>query len=305
MSEVAVIKYDRPGGKFLGKEIYRRMLEGAFETLADGRAPERFISSLIPGGRVGIKTNCLTFFNPTLLPLVDALSEMLVDSTGIDENNIIVWERTNRELKKAGYTLNASSFGRRCLGTDTQGVDYGEDFYTSGRVNSRISRILTTMVDHSINLPVLKDHSLAGLSGGLKNMYGAINNPNKYHANNCSPFTAEINNLGPIRAKHCLTILDAVRVQYDNGPGFDGDAIDWYNGIIVSTDPVAADRVALELLEGLRSQHGLPPLEKVGRQVKYLAEAQKLGLGKAELADIDLRVFIADKSGAKRSGELL
>ena len=39
---------------------------------------------------------------------------------------------------------------------------------------------------------VVKDHDLAGVSAGLKNWYGVIHNPNKYHDSCCDPYVADV-----------------------------------------------------------------------------------------------------------------
>ncbi len=306
MSRVVVVKYTgNPDNKFLERGQYRIILEAGFGLLSNGNGYAQNIKRLFSGGTVGMKTNCLARFNPTSLPLVDALTELLVAHAGKDENDIVVWERSNRELKNAGFDLNAASFGRRCLGNDANGVGYDDSqFYSSGKVNSLVTRVLTRMIDHSINLGLLKHHSIAGMSSALKNMYGAVNNPNKYHADNCSPYAADVNNLEPIRGKHRLAIVDAVRVQYDKGPGFNAASMAYYNGVLFSEDPVAADSVALKILDKLRVDNGLPPLAKTGQEVKYLVEGQKTGLGVCDDDKIDLHVVRVDASGRITSGEL-
>jgi hypothetical protein len=307
MSRVVVVKYSgNTENKFLADKQYRRLLEPGLDILADKTCRKSYLNRLFPGGAIGMKTNCLAPFNPTLLPLVDAVSDILTDETAVDENDLIVWDRTNRELKRAGFDLNASSFGRRFMGTDANGIGYDDSqFYSQGRVSSLVTRILTQMVDHNINLGVLKHHSIAGMSAGMKNMYGAVNNPNKFHGNNCSPFTAEINSLEPIRKKHRLTIVDAVRVQYDRGPGFHSDSMGYYNGLVVSEDPVAADAVSLEILEDLRRKNGLKPLATTGKKVKYLEAGEKIGLGIGSLSRIDLQVIVVASDGSIAPGELL
>lgn len=306
MNRVAVAIYTaNPDNKFLDRDQYRSLLVACFGLLAGGNDYRPLIKRLFSRGAIGMKTNCLTRFNPTALRLVDPLSDLLIKTAGTAENDIIVWERTNRELKDAGFTLNASSFGRRFLGTDTSGIGYDStEIHSSGKVNSLVTSILTRMVDHHINLGVLKHHSVAGLSAGLKNMYGAINNPNKYHGNNCSPFAADVSMLTPIREKHRLTIIDAIRVQYDNGPGFDGGRMAQYNGLIISEDPVAADRISQEILERMRKNNGRPPLADTGRDVRYLIEGQKVGLGMNDLDKIDVQVAKVDGDGNMTPGEL-
>ncbi len=291
MSKVVVIR-SKNGWKYpFDRDQYRALLEAGLIRLTGTGKVNDAVDDLIPRGRVGIKANCLARrLNATPPALGEALVKLLSDN-GREPNDVIVWDRTNRELEQSGYKLNASSFGYRCLGTDTNGVNYSDEFYNSGEVNSLVSRIVTDMIDHSINLPILKDHSIAGLSGCLKNMYGAINNPNKYHDNNCDPFAAQVSDLEPIRDKHRLAVIDATRIQYQGGPGFNSAYLGNYGGLILAVDPVAADRVGLEIIEYYRAQRGLPDLAKAGRPVKYLETARKLGLGTDQMTEITLEVF--------------
>jgi len=306
MSSVAVVKYsNRDSLSPFDAAVYTRMLTSAFCLFTGAKDVVEAIHRVVRGNTVGIKTNCVTRkVNSTPVSLVDALARLLVKAGYLD-NDLVVWDRTSRELSAAGFSLNASMKGVRCTGTDANGIGYSNSFFTSGSVNSLISRILTDLVDSNINVPVLKDHSVAGMSAGLKNMYGAINNPNKYHADNCNPFCAHVSALEPIRAKNKLTIIDATHVQYQGGPGYVPDYFAQYGGLIISDDPVAADRIGLEILEHLRKTNGQPSLEKAGRPVMYLATAEALGLGTATMSKIDLRVAEVDSDGRTKLAELL
>lgn len=306
MSRVVVVKLKTPGNRDRPDQtVWRSMLETGLNHLAGAERSSHAVSKWLRPGTVGMKTNCLTGrFNSTSPALVAALGGIL-EQAGFADNDIVVWERTSRELADADFELNASGRGRRCLGTDANGVGYSREFYSSGPVNSLVSRILTESVEQNINLPVLKDHSIAGLSGGLKNMYGAIHNPNKFHDDNCNPFCAHVNLLEPIRRKNRLTIMDAFRVQYDGGPGYLSQYMAAYGGLILSDDPVAADRVGLEIVESLRAKNGRPPLSEVGREVKYLRTAHDLGLGQADLDDIEVEVAVLQPDGSVKRGELL
>ncbi|MBN2226237.1 MAG: DUF362 domain-containing protein [candidate division Zixibacteria bacterium] len=305
MSKVVVIRLaEKPDVSGLSEEQYRTLLYHGLSALSDGKPSRQVLSDLMPRGVVGMKTNCLTGrFNSTPTVLIDALTHLLIEA-GIKENNIVIWERSNRELTKAGFALNASSFGRRCLGTDTNGVGYSREFYSCGEVNSLVSKVLTDLVDHNINVPILKDHSIAGLSGGIKNMFGAIHNPNKYHLTNCDPYAAQVINLEPLRTKQRLTVMDAVRVQYHGGPGFNPKHVVMYGGIVISADPVAADSIGLKIIEQYRAQNDLPALWQDHRPVKYLQTAAKLGLGIADESRIDLRTIHVDSNGSSKPGEL-
>ena len=305
MSRVVVVKILLPViGKPWGADRYRQMLQAGWQALVGEKKTSAAVRKILPGGVIGMKTNCLAKrFNSTPVALVEALAQTL-EEAGFEDNDLVIWERTSRELAEAGFALNASSRGIRCLGTDANGLGYSKSFYSSGLVDSLVSRILTDLVDHNLNLPVLKDHSIAGLSAGLKNMYGAIHNPNKFHDNNCDPYCAHINSLEPVRLKNRMTIIDAVRVQYDGGPGYMPQFLADYGGLIIGDDPVATDRVALKILERLRSDNGRPPLREVKREAKYLQTAQALGLGTADLDRIDLVVLAVDNEGKGRAGEL-
>ncbi len=303
MSKVVVIR--KPGLEKAGRDDYSGMLKAGLAELFGVTNPIATLAEMFDSGAVGMKTNCLArHFNSTPVALTEAFGDFL-NKAGVKDNNIVVWERTNRELKDAGYELNASSFGRRCLGTDTNGVGYSSSFYTSGDVNSLVSLILTDILKYNVNAPVLKDHSLAGLSGGLKNLYGAIHNPNKYHDDNCNPSAAHVADLAPIRDKTVLTIIDAVKVQYNGGPGYNSHYLENYGGLIIAKDPVAADAVGLKILENLRAKYNLPDLEKAGRPAKYLKTAEQLGLGTADLDKIDLKVLAVDSNGGVSAGELI
>jgi uncharacterized protein (DUF362 family) len=302
MSKVVVIK--NPGLENPGRLAYAAMLKAGLAEFFGTENPIPSLAQMFPSGAVGMKVNCLTRkFNSTPVALTGAFGDLLLEA-GVAENNIVVWERTNRELKDAGFELNASSFGRRCLGTDTNGLGYSSSFFNSGDVNSLISSILTDLLKHNVNMPILKDHSLAGLSGCFKNMYGAIHNPNKYHDNNCDPYAAHVSNLAPIRDKTRLIIMDAVRIQYNNGPGYDSRYLANYGGLIIARDPVAADTIALEIMENLRAKNKLTDLKDAGRQAKHIKTGESLGLGVATRDKIDLRVIVMDNNGRISNGEL-
>lgn len=305
MSRVVVVRHqDGLRGERLNSAQYASLLHHGLTTLTEESSGESAVRKLLPKGPVGLKTNCLTGkFNSTPVPLVEALAGIL-ESAGWAANDIVVWERTGQELQKAGFELNASSFGRRCFGTDANGVGYGREFHSAGESSSLVSRILEKLVGGNINLPVLKDHSIAGLSGGMKNMFGAINNPNKFHNTNCDPHVADVSMMDPIRTKNRLTIIDAVRVQYHNGPGYDPAQVAGYGGMILSDDPVAVDGIGLEIVEHYRREAGLPSLEKANRPAKYLRTAQAHGLGEADLAAIELKVLIVNDKGRVREGKL-
>jgi uncharacterized protein (DUF362 family) len=237
-------------------------------------------SLFAPGEKVGIKLSCLPG-RPlsSSRGLVAAIVDGLL-AAGIDKGDIIVWERTSRELEGAGFTI--SRLGLKIMGSDElPGGGYSENIEFSGSMGTFFSRIMED-IDALIDVPVLKDHDLAGLSGGMKNMYGAIYNPNKFHANRCDPFVAELCGHPLVRGKMRLVVCDASRVQIQNGPAFFPAYAREYGGMLVSRDPVALDRAGWKIVDSLRREAGLPTLAEAGREPAYIRTAARMGLGQAD-----------------------
>jgi len=239
-------------------------------------------------GRIGIKPNCVAAPQmSSSVELVLALADLLRNA-GKKAGDIVIWERQNAELKRAGFKPDVSGDGFRCYGTDTRGVGYGSKFHKLGKVGSLVTRIIENDCDHLINVPILRDHSLAGVSGAMKNYYGAVHNPNKYHDNNCDPYVAEVNALPVIKDKNILTVMDMTRMQYNGGPGYRSAYAVNLGSILISTDPVAIDAVGEKIINEQRSLHEMGSLADAGRHPKWLVTAQELGVGTADLSSIDL-----------------
>lgn len=254
--------------------------------LGGGLDPSDFLKSLIrPGQRVGIKLNCLAGKGLSPRPvLVQALAQHL-EEAGVDPDDIIVFERTERELRKAGFTINQGS-GVKVLGNDSRGAGYDSAPVCHESIGSCFSTILTRRIDVLVNFGVLKDHDLAGVSVGLKNLYGLIHNPNKYHDNHCSPFVAHVAAAPPVRDKLRLTLCDGLTAQYQGGPALKKNCT-WEAGILLaSLDPVAIDAVGAAIIDEKRQALGLKTLAKAGRPVLFLEEARKIGLGEDRLERI-------------------
>jgi len=228
---------------------------------------------------VGIKVNCLAGKGLSPRPeLVASIIDGLL-LAGIDPDNIIVWDRTDEDLKRAGFRIRAAKPGPLCYGTN---ADYDwNDLTICGSVGSCFSPIVSKKCNALISVPVLKDHDLAGVSLSLKNFYGAIHNPNKYHDHGCDPYVADLNAHEFIREKLRLVVCDALRGQWHGGPAFKPQW-SWPCGkILVSTDPVALDVTGLGIIESKRAEQGMPSLKEAGRYPKYLETAEKRGLGVA------------------------
>ncbi len=217
-----------------------------------------------PGETVGLKVNCLAGRGgSTSLAMVEAVTERLREA-GV--KNIIVWDRLNQDLESAGFRP-----GARVVGNDTAG--YEDELTAFGQAGSLLSRTLTRRCDAVINLPVLKDHGIVGVTMAMKNMFGAIHNPNKYHPNAGDPYVADVNAFAMIRRKVRLTICDGTVAQYEGGPTYMPQWTWPFNGVIVARDPVALDYTGWKIIEAVRAEKGLPTLKAAGREPRYIATA--------------------------------
>lgn len=231
-----------------------------------------------PNDTVGIKVNCISSMIPTHPELAYAIAECIL-SAGVPEEQIIIWDRDDRELVSSGYSINLNNKGIRCYGTKPN-FGYSEELTVFGSIGTRISKIVSRQCTAVVNAPVLKDHNIAGMTFALKNYYGAIVNPNKFHSNNCDPYVADLNNIPQIKEKTKLIVGDAIKVLYDGGPtGYKEKFSARCNSIIIGNDPVAVDQIGLMLIEECRSKAGLPSLADVGRPVRYLDTASNNSLG--------------------------
>ena len=265
------------------------MYNRGIQTLAGQQNPgEAFNLVFKKNDRVGIKVNTIAGRKMSSHPDVPLTLANLLEKSGISQRNIIIWDRTNRELKDAGYRLSLNRNGLNVFGTDTDGVGYGTELVSHRNIGSLFSLIQSKMVTASVSLAVLKDHGMAGVTAGMKNYFGAVHNPNKYHDFNCNPFIAELFETKHIKKKHRLSILDGIIVQYHKGPSFHSRWTKKYEALIFSLDPVAADFVGWQLIEKFRSKEGLPSLKEEMREPTYLKTAEKMGLGNARLDNIQI-----------------
>jgi uncharacterized protein (DUF362 family) len=121
-----------------------------------------------------------------------------------------------------------------------------------------------------INVPIAKNHSLARLTLGGKNLMGVVQDRNSIH----SDLGQRIADLISV-VKPGLTIIDAVRILMDHGPtGGSLDDVKLTNTVIASHDIVAADAYATGLFS------------LTGNDISYIKKSAEMGLGTLDLKSI-------------------
>jgi uncharacterized protein (DUF362 family) len=252
----------------------QKLLDEAMQHFFESADPVSPWKKLVhPGEVVGLKVNTIAGPGLSTHPvLVAAICERL-QQAGVKASNIVVWDRTNEELDRAGFSISNDPNRIRFVGTDSKQIGYDEQVFTAGSTQTRLSNLLTRTCDCMINLPILKHHEMSGVTLALKNMYGVNNNPNKFHSNNCCPGVADLNLLTPIRSKFRFVVADAMTGCYAGGPGYKPQYAWKYNGVMVASDPVAIDSIAWQIIEKKRAEKGLNTLVQAGTPPKYIAVA--------------------------------
>jgi uncharacterized protein (DUF362 family) len=121
--------------------------------------------------------------------------------------------------------------------------------------------------DVVINVPIAKDHSLARLTLGMKNLMGVIRDRPAMHRN-LGQRLADLTS----RVRPALTVVDAVRILTWGGPsGGSLDAVKKMDTVIATPDIVAADSYAATLFD-------FEPMD-----LSYIQAGVSMGLGRSDL----------------------
>ncbi len=266
---LAVVKRREAGvGPVDGGTLVRRAIE-----LLGGI--EQFVSR---GDRVIVKPNVGWNRLPeqaanTNPELVGAVVALCMDAGA---REVIVTDNTCNApsmcFSRSGIRSAALLSGARVVIPDSR--DY-VDVDMNGVAIERWGVLRTVLeADRLINVPVAKQHGLAGYTGAMKNLYGIVGgNRGKLHHR----LDHGIVDLAEW-TRPTLNIIDGVRVLLDNGPsGGSLDDVVRRDTVIASTDPVAADALGCTLI-------GRSPAD-----IPHIPLGAERGLGVLEIEE-DLRV---------------
>jgi uncharacterized protein (DUF362 family) len=128
--------------------------------------------------------------------------------------------------------------------------------------------------DVLINVPILKHHSMARVTIGMKNLMGLLGgNRESIHVN----FDQKLADINTVIRPH-LTVIDAFRILKAHGPnsGTPRD-VELVRQVIAGADPVAADAYGTRLF-GEVTGTGL-----AGSDIGYVRIGHEMGLGEIDL----------------------
>jgi hypothetical protein len=251
------------------EHIVLEMLDAAITQLTGlGDALAAWQVLFDPGEIVGLKVNTISRYTTT--PTVTYAVAKRLREAGIPAEQIVIFDRSDGELRARGFTINADGAGVRCRGAK----GWEQPVEVAGTRQGVHDVLLSCSA--LINVPAYKMHSMCGMSAALKNHYGSVHAPGSMHGNNCDPYIAALNDIPVIRDKTRLIVGDALGTC-----PYDWNRMTKENTIAMSFDPVAHDFLARRVLAKRRETDGGSAgmiIERSG----YLNSAVELGLGADE-----------------------
>lgn len=274
-----------------------------------------------PNDVVGIK------INPSGAPACCSSPEIVreivagVQSAGVPARNIVIYDRYAYEIDIGSYQAlvpaHVQVLGIQDAFTGVSGYDMNvycdANFFGEWETRSYMASIVSQGVTKIINVPTMKDHSAAGVTGCLKNLgYGTFNNVARSHRQPYSftdPLIGMMCSVEPLRSKAVLHIMDGMRQVWHGGPLTQVQDFIYPAGMMyIGTDPVAMDTLELEVIEKKRRAEGAPSVWEHDpasitsndrefyhdpkknlfyRRPGHIASAGKLGLGVWDRTQID------------------
>jgi len=236
----------------------------------DQDAWSHFIS---PSDTVGIKVNCSGAPEINSNPeLVSAIIDSLI-ALGVPADRIYIYDRFENQLRIVNFAPKVAA-GVKIVGAESSrgsilGYDpytYVEaDFFGEEDTRSNLIRIVSDTLTKVINIPTMKEHRAAGVTGCLKNIaYGDFSNVARSHQrekSNTYSFIGTLASVEPLRSRTVLNIMDGLRSLWQGGPFLQSPKFLFFpKQIVLGTDPVALDHLLIDMIEGKRKQEGAPSL---------------------------------------------
>jgi len=229
-----------------------------------------------PGDHVVVKPNVLTGRAPELATttnpfVVAAVVKMALEAGARD---VVVLDRPTGAARNA---FEVSGIAKAVSGAGGR-VKYlsDRDFVNTSIPDGKILKawpIVADIFDADvfINIPIAKNHGLAGLTMSMKNLMGVMGGSRgTIHQD----FDTKIVDINTLIRPH-LVVLDAYRILVRNGPtGGNPDDVRTPKTCIAGTDPVAVDSLGTSLF-------GMKPSD-----LGYLVNAASRGLGVTDLSKL-------------------
>ena len=306
--------------------VREMMAQGMCALTGKKTALEAWKEFVVPADVVGIKVNCGG--HPWCVSAYEIVAEIVrqLGAAGVPPTQVYIYERFQNQLDEvnyaphlpAGVTIVAAETANRRA--DNRGYDpttYVEaDLFGEEDTRSHMMRLVSQKLTKIINVPNMKDHGSTGATGCLKNIaYGSFSNVARTHYNGKShtySFVGTLASVEPLRSRTVLQIMDGLRGVWHGGPFARTRKYVFYpKQILFGTDPVAIDRLLLDIIDDERKRRGAisiydrnpaslkvddgrardadPNVNIIIREPGHVEFASSLGLGVADKAKVKIQ----------------
>ena len=301
----------------------REMISQGMRALTgDKDARDSWARFFAPADVVGIKVNCSGA--PGIMSTPEVVAEIVRDLgiVGVKPEQIWIYERFQNQVDTVHYHRFVpagvhiwTAEGRRGTIINYDPNTYVDvNFFGEDDTRSNLAHVVSERCTKIINVPNMKDHGAAGVTGCLKNIaYGSFSNVARSHSGfktNTYSFIGTLASVEPLRSRTVLAIMDGLRGVWHGGPFSPSRKFRFYpKQMMFGTDPVAVDRLLLDVIDGKRkAEHATsvwdrsmahiksgngydqnPSVDRFIREPGHIEYAGKLGLGVYDIGKIQVR----------------
>ncbi len=300
-------------------EMVRR---GMLALTAERSASDAWRKFFSPSDIVGIKVNCSGAPGICSHPVVVAEIVTNLIAAEIKPSQIYIYERFKNQMDSVRYDryvpegvniVAVENTRNQMTGYDPR--TYVEvDFFGEDDTRSNLVRLVSERFTKIVNVPNMKDHGAAGVTGCLKNIaYGDFSNVARSHRNektNTLSFIGTLAAVEPLRSITVLNIMDGLRGVWHGGPFSPSKKFRFYpKQMKFGTDPVSMDRLLLDIIDNKRKAEGAnsvwdhemahvergrgysdnPNIQRFLKEPGHIEYSSKLGLGIYDRSKIRLQ----------------
>ena len=304
-------------------QAVRQMIERGMTALTGESNPaaawKRFFT---PSDVVGIKVNCSGAPKIMSHPVVVADIVRNLLAAGVKPDQIYIYERFPDQLESVNYgkyldrkvNIQAVEMSRGSILNYDPDIYVEVNFFGEEDTRSNLVRLVSEKFTKIINVPNMKDHGAAGVTGCLKNIaYGNFSNVARSHAHektNTKTFIATLASMEPLKSKTVLNIMDGLKGIWHGGPfQLKPEYAFFPKKMMFGTDMVAMDRLLIDIIENKRkaeharsvwdrsrdqlitSRSNDPNKNQFIREPGHIEYAGGLGLGEYDIKKIRLQEF--------------
>lgn len=304
-------------------EVVRNMLSAGMRQLTGERnEKDAWARFFTPKDVIGIKVNCSGSPGIKSSPeIVAGIASNLI-AIGVPAKQIYIYERFQGQVDTVHYDRYIPQGVQIATAEHARGDIVGYDprtyvevdFFGEEDTRSNLVRMVSETFTKIINVPNMKEHQAAGVTGCLKNIaYGHFSNVDRSHRwekTNTYSFIGTLASTEPVRTKVVLNIMDGLKGVWHRGPFLVSKRFGFFpKQMMFGTDPVAMDRLLIDVIDGKRKAEGAPSIfdrskehlsnngepnpnyNRFIREPGHIEYASGLGLGVYDISKIKLKAI--------------